>query len=113
MYGEYGSLFGNDYDTQIQLFTKLEDLLKSVKVFGIEDILASFSFGDSIKISHDLDTESKAELLNKFWIPTLLFDSGYCYSFEPKQHGLDKIPVVTDRSLLEMKMSFNVSRYSL
>ena len=120
---DYRGLFGNlhvyeeykDYAENIQPFTNMNDLLKSVKILGIEDILSSFSFGDSIKIPHELNAESKAELLNEYWIPTLLYDSGLCYIFEPKQHGLDKIPVIVGHStstILGIEMSFNVKHIS-
>ena len=112
---EYSSIYeglfdeGDYYADKFQKFTNLDDLINKAKFLEITDILVTFYFGNTIIVPHELDSESKAEILNKFWIPTMHYELGLCYTFEPKQHGLDKIPIVTDQSLLKIEMTFNVS----
>ena len=100
-------LWGNEEDV-IYPFKTVEDVLHVSKLLEIHDILKSFIFakGNDKNITvYELE-EERIKLMNKYWKPTLHFERGFCYTFDPKLHGIFQ---ANPENLLSLDLSFDVS----
>ena len=110
--GLFGCMFYED-EEEIYPFKNIEDFLNASKVFDITDILSGFQFGQKYfknKILVDQNTQTYdiyEAYLKDSWKPTLHFERGFCYTFEPKRYA--KIPVLYKGELLSITLNFQVS----
>ena len=96
--GLIGTLFGTKKVEEVYPFKKIEDFLNVSKLLEITDILGSFRFGKQLdttvsyfKISN---SDEGGTLMKKYWQPTLQFEKGLCYTFDPKKYGTFQIDIV-------------------
>ena len=89
-------------------FQKLEDLLNITKKVEITDIVSWFMFaeGNEKNITARSDNNKEMILMKELWEPTLHFERGLCYTFDPKLHG--KFQADPD-NLLSINITFDVS----
>ena len=104
------SLFGgNEEETEnVYHFKKLEDLIHGTKMaVEITDIVSNFIFAKgNMKNISAMSDGKELILMKKLWKPTLHFEKGMCYTFDPKLHGKFQ---ANPEELLSIKMHFNVS----
>ena len=103
------SLFGGDEEKKeiVYHYKKLEDLIHVAKTVEITDIVSDFIFASGNKKNISAMSDGKELILmKKLWEPTLHFEKGMCYTFDPKLHGKFQ---ANPEKLLSIKMHFNVS----
>ena len=93
-------------------FKNVEDLLDASKMISITDILSGFQFGQTnlrnkIMLGQNNLISDVKEGLLYYWKPTLHYDNGFCYTFEPKRNS--KFPVLYKGELLSITLNFEVS----
>ena len=110
--GLFGCMFYED-EEEIYPFKNIEDFLNASKVFDITDILSGFQFGqknfeNKILVDQNmLNYDFYEARLKDSWKPTLHFQQGFCYTFEPKRYA--KFPVLYKGELLSITLNFDVS----
>ena len=106
------AIFDYDYETKVDKFQDIKDFLNVSNLIKVETFLEAFSFGDDIKIKNDINHNEKKELLNKFWKPILHYQQGFCYSFEPNDHGLNELPAYgKNKDIINAELKVNVSEF--
>ena len=108
--GLFGCMFSEDEEVSYSLFKKIEDLINASKTLNIMDILDTFQFGDGkdkISVNHNLGSDLRYEYLKKYWEPTLHYQRGFCYTFDPSKYG--KYPVLFNGNLLQITLGLDVS----
>ena len=106
--GLIGTIFGLKVE-EVYPFKRIEDFLHISNMLEITDILGSFRFGrNHEKKSYFRFSNSGEEgtLMKKYWQPTLQFEKGLCYTFDPKKYGTFQID---PDDLLTLDLSFEVS----
>ena len=98
----------NNAETIGNHFQMLEDLLNITKKVEITDIVSLFMFaeGNEKYITARSDNNKDMILMKELWEPTLHFERGLCYTFDPKLHG--KFQADPD-NLLSINITFDVS----
>ena len=99
---------GSNEEQVIYPFKTVEDFLHVSKMLEIHDILKSFIFakGNDKNITVDKWDEERIKLMNRYWTPTLHFERGFCYTFDPKLHGTFQ---ANPENLLSLDLTFDVS----
>ena len=94
-------------------YKKLEDMLHITNMtVEITDIVSKFMFGtlfaggNSKNISASTYDSEGSSLMKKLWKPTLHFEKGICYTFDPRLYGKFQ---VNPEKLLRAHIDFNVS----
>ena len=111
--GMFGCMF-NEEENKTYPFDKIKDLLEASKIFAITDILSGFYFGqEGLNGSIRADKSSmhdkvRLQLLTEHWKPTLHFNRGFCYTFDPKNLPRS-FPVLYNEELLSIYLKFEVS----
>ena len=122
--GSYGNLFAQE-EEKTYPFENIEDFLNVSKTFDIDDILNGFTFGyrkdrqgranyianfEKYKLTQEekISKGTKKFLLDEYWKPTIHFDKGFCYTFEPKTY-FGKKPILNKGTLISVSLDLNVS----
>ena len=84
-------------------FENIEDFLHVSKMIEITDILKSFVFANDTENNITIEN---LEQMNTYWKPTLHFENGLCYTFDPKNHGRFQ---ANPENLLSLQIEFDVS----
>ena len=124
-----GGIFGNfdipKEEEKIYPFESIDDFLNVSKTFDIDDILNGFTFGyrkdrqgrtnyianfEKYKLTQEekISKGTKKFLLDKYWKPSIHFDHGFCYTFEPKTY-FGKKPILNKGTLISVSLDLNVS----
>lgn len=100
--------FLSNKEQVIYPFKTIEEFLDVSKMLEIHDILESFMFarGHDKNITVDQWDEERIKLMNKYWKPTLHYEKGLCYTFDPKVYGTFQ---ANPENLLSLDLSFDVS----
>ena len=94
----------------VDYYKKLDDLLHITNMtVEITDIVSRFIFGTLFGGGNSRNISASSygskDLMKKLWEPTLHFEKGICYTFDPKLHG--KFQVNPER-LLRAHIDFDV-----
>lgn len=94
----------------VDYYKKLDDLLHITNMtVEITDIVSRFIFGTLFGGANSRNISASSygskDLMKKLWEPTLHFEKGICYTFDPKLHG--KFQVNPER-LLRAHIDFDV-----
>ena len=107
-YGSFGGLFYQEDKTE--KFSTIADFMEAANYIRIGDMINTFRFGigdHKLTIERGVGREEERNSdLEKFWIPTIHYRLGLCYSFEPNNHGFGMVPVlVTEQSSIEQRLN--------
>ena len=111
--GLFGCIFNEEEEDIYYPFKNVEDLLDASKIIDITDILSGFQFGQTkllsrkILVDRNTNDEIRKERLREYWKPTLNFERGFCYTFEPKKYT--NFPVLYHGEILSIELKFGVS----
>ena len=93
-------------NNDIYHYRKLEDLLQVTKLVEVTDIVSYFMFAKHSRMNISANSKEESSLMKQLWEPTLHFEKGICYTFDPKLHG--KFQANPER-LLSTHIDFDVS----
>ena len=84
-------------------FENIEDFLHVSNMIEMTDILKSFVFANGTEKNITIEN---SEQMKTYWKPTLHFENGLCYTFDPKKHGRFQ---ANPENLLSLQIEFDVS----
>ena len=107
----------NDYynNYQVKEYPSIEAVVNATEVLALEDILNGFKFGREIDLNPSTEKSTKIEIMKEYWKATLDSERGFCYTFDPKDHGKSMVPIhgknqyEKHRTLLYMTLYLKVS----
>ena len=107
---EGGGMFGNMFDEEpkekIVKYYLIEDLINTSKMIGPSDFLTKFTF-ENIQLMKNQKHDEWGEILNNYWKPTLHYEKGFCFTFDPKEHEMKLVPIF-DNPDLKFRLGFKV-----
>ena len=110
----FGGMFDLYDEEDFLKYASIEELLEGIKI-NIDDVLYEFYFGGYVHISPYQMTIDGRDLLRADWKAKLHYQYGFCYTFDPKDHGKSMVPIngknqyEKHRTLLYMTLYLKVS----
>ena len=107
--GMFGNIFDEEPEEKIVQYSLIENLLNTSKMIDPADILTLFAF-DYIQLMKNQNDEEWREILKNYWEPTLHYEKGFCFTFDPKDHEMKLVRIFGNQITpkLQFRLGFRV-----
>ena len=104
---DYGSIFGVFEPTEAPVktnrFSTMKEYLEAINL-NISEIVNTFRFSNETNVSANLPEDTRASLIQEYWVPFFDMYWGQCFTFDPLLNNF----TLTSHDLIEIEFKFDL-----